>query len=289
MARPRKQTVDYFPHSCTHGKTMFVLEQRYGNDGYAFWFKLLEMLGGEEGHYLQLGTAPEWEFLLAKTRIDSDKCREILDLLATLGAIDAELWTEQVVWSDNFVDGVSDAYRNRKVEIPSKPSFLRKKSTSEEIPGSIERQKTTNEIIVNEMILETTPPSPIDDFEAEGRDPQYSEPEDDATEYERMVLQTLKGVCNYPFDYTKDLRHIRSLIVDYPAINLLDEAKKWTTYKLDKPLEKKSNPRSQFRTWCGNARKFVQEQVRGAPLKTHVLDPKIESQRMELIRRSKVG
>ena len=45
MARPKKQTVDYFPHIIKQGKTMTILENRFGNDGYAFWFKLLEILG----------------------------------------------------------------------------------------------------------------------------------------------------------------------------------------------------------------------------------------------------
>jgi len=47
MARPRKQTVDYFPHDTdvSSGKTLTILQSKYGNDGYAFWFKLLRMPG----------------------------------------------------------------------------------------------------------------------------------------------------------------------------------------------------------------------------------------------------
>ena len=146
MARPRKQTVDYFPHMCTHGKTMFIIEQKYGNDGYAFWFKLLEMLGSAEGHYLHLENGPDWEFLQAKTHIEADKCEELLDLLAKLDAIDSELWEQKVVWSDKFITNVSDAYRNRKVEIPNKPSFLRKKPTEEEQSDAINPQMKLNEI-----------------------------------------------------------------------------------------------------------------------------------------------
>ena len=130
MPRPKKQTVDYFPHSCTHGKTMFILEQKYGNDGYAFWFKLLEILGSTEGHCLHFANGMDWEFLIAKTHLDKERCTEILNLLATLGAIDKELWKEQKVWSDNFIENIKEAYRNRIVEIPDKPSFLRKKSAS---------------------------------------------------------------------------------------------------------------------------------------------------------------
>ena len=130
MARPKKTTVDYFPHYCQHKKTMYILEQRYGNDGYAFWFKLLELLGDTEGHYINCNNEATWEFLQAKTRLDSNLCHEILNLLAKLDAIDPELWAQKVVWSQNFVDGIADVYKNRRTKVPSKPyldSFYRQK------------------------------------------------------------------------------------------------------------------------------------------------------------------
>lgn len=151
MARPRKQTVDYFPHYCMGGKTMFILEQKYGNDGYAFWFKLLEMLGASEGHYLQLENPADLEFLTAKTHIEADKCEEILSLLAKLDAIDADLWNEhKVVWSDNFASNISDAYRNRKVDTPSKPDFSRQKPTTSEVSSEEKREKSTDEMKLDE-------------------------------------------------------------------------------------------------------------------------------------------
>ena len=93
MARPKKETVDYFPHICAHKTTIFVLEQKYGNDGYAFWFKVLELLASSEGHYYDCRKPHLWEFLQAKTRLSEDKCNELLDLLAKLDAIDQELWS----------------------------------------------------------------------------------------------------------------------------------------------------------------------------------------------------
>jgi len=134
MTRPKKQTVDYFPHTCTHKKTMFILEQKYGNDGYAFWFKLLEMLGSTEGHCLYFKNGMDWEYLIAKTKLEKEKCTEMLDLLANLKAIDKKLWNEnKVVWCDNFIENIKDAYRNRVEDIPDKPNFLHKKPISKEI------------------------------------------------------------------------------------------------------------------------------------------------------------
>ncbi len=128
MARPIKQTIDWFPHYCIHKSTMYVLEQRHGNDGYAFWFKLLEILGSTDGHYIDTNDEIVWEFLQAKTRLSTVDCEAILNLLCKMKAIDPELWSKRVIWSPNFIENISEAYKNRKRPIPQKPShftFLR--------------------------------------------------------------------------------------------------------------------------------------------------------------------
>lgn len=122
MARPKKKGVDYFPHDCTTGKTIFTLEQKFGNDGYAFWFKLLEFLGTKEGHFLDCNDIEDMEFLQAKTRLDEIMIFKILDVLSNLNAIDRELWQKKIIWSQRFVDGISDVYVNRRLDTPAKPS-----------------------------------------------------------------------------------------------------------------------------------------------------------------------
>ena len=132
MTRPLTNTVQYFFHSCEHGKTMFILEQRFGNDGYAFWFKLLETLGSAENHFLDLSDPLTFECLQAKAKIkDRITMSSYLDLLALLQAINPELWKFGIVWSQNFVDGLDVVYKNRKREIPQKPV------TTGKIPFSI--------------------------------------------------------------------------------------------------------------------------------------------------------
>lgn len=78
MARPKKQTVDYFPHFVKGGRTIFILENKFGNDGYAFWFKLLEILGESEGHFYDCSNASNWEYLLAKNTCHRGKRRKTL-------------------------------------------------------------------------------------------------------------------------------------------------------------------------------------------------------------------
>lgn len=101
---------------------MFILESKFGNDGYAFWFKLLELLATTDGHVYDCRNSSHWQFLLAKTNQDDESASGILELLADLEAIDKELWQSKVVWCQNFVDNISDVYKNRKTKAPSRPS-----------------------------------------------------------------------------------------------------------------------------------------------------------------------
>lgn len=163
VARPKRATVDYFPHVCVHGQTMFIIEQRFGNDGYAFWFKLLEMLGSADGHYLDLNNAGTAEFLVSKTRTSEGFCTGILDLLAKLDAIDAELWASKVVWCQKFVDGVSPAYTKRGTETPSRPGFLVRKPDLCEVSGARNPQTILDETIREEHSCDSAEsPAPSD-------------------------------------------------------------------------------------------------------------------------------
>ena len=123
MARPPKRTVDYFPHSVHHKKTLFILEEMFGNDGYSFWFKLLEVLGASDGHSYDLRTDSQLKYLAAYTKLSEEEVIEILDLLATLEAIDKELWEDKIIWCQKVVDNIADAYKNRVKHLPSKPNL----------------------------------------------------------------------------------------------------------------------------------------------------------------------
>ena len=134
MARPKKQTVDYFPHFVKGGRTIFILENKFGNDGYAFWFKLLEILGESEGHFYDCSNASNWEYLLAKTRVTEEKAKDIINVLINLNKIDIELWNEhRVLWIANFVRNLSDVYRTRNTNLPSKPYFEDKKQPEQKV------------------------------------------------------------------------------------------------------------------------------------------------------------
>ncbi len=165
MARPQKRTVDYFPHIISKGKTLTILENRFGNDGYAFWFKLLEILGSTDGHAYHYKNTVEVEFLLAKTRVNRETADAILQLLADLGAIDAGLWKRRVIWSDNFVECVADAYKRRTVPVPQKPTGKEVSAGRNAQGGQVsEDGNTQSKVKKSKGDKESCPPSDVVDL-----------------------------------------------------------------------------------------------------------------------------
>jgi len=124
MARPHKMIVDYFPHYCNHGKTLYILQNKFQNDGYAFWFKLLELLAATEGHAYDFNKSQSWQFLLAKTQVSEDIANDILNTLIDLEAIDRELAEKKIIWCQNFINNIADVYKRRQVPLPEKPGKI---------------------------------------------------------------------------------------------------------------------------------------------------------------------
>ncbi|MGA2669981.1 MAG: Lin1244/Lin1753 domain-containing protein [Dehalococcoidia bacterium] len=125
MARTLKNTVDYFPHDAhasTESATLAVLEGQYNNDGYAFWFKLLEKLASTDGHFLDWSDPRRLQVFCGKIHITENQGVEMLNLLVEMKAIDKQLWeTNRIIWCQNLVDNLAEVYHNRRREIPLKP------------------------------------------------------------------------------------------------------------------------------------------------------------------------
>lgn len=72
---------------------------------------------------------------------------------------------------------------------------------------------------------------------------------------EAQFLSILSSVENYPLDIEKDVAFLKKLKELFPNVDVVGEIRKWAVYKLDKPLKKNSNPRSQIRNWMEIASK----------------------------------
>lgn len=156
MARPAKTGVDYFPHFILSGKTMFTLESQFGNDGYAFWFKLLEILGSQKNLFFDCNIEANWMFLISKTKVDEKTATKVLNLLVKLEAIDKRAWKKKIIWCQKFVDNLKDVFKKRGVSAPDNPvdlEFLSQKCEQTEVSVAESTQSIVKESKVKKSIL----------------------------------------------------------------------------------------------------------------------------------------
>jgi hypothetical protein len=158
VGRQSRNSADYFYHIAKPGQTVFILERRWGNNGYSFWFKLLELLTSSEGHFYDYRNDAGREYFRARMNLSEGiSDTEILNLLADRGNIDKALWTERgILWCQALVDSLSETlYVKRKKGAPCKPSVNSDISGSEIPPQQNNRAGyTSSGVISEESVLE---------------------------------------------------------------------------------------------------------------------------------------
>ncbi len=93
---------------------MYYIEEKYGNDGYATWLKILRQLAITEYHYLNLSLEADMMFLSAKCKLTNEKLIAIIEDLCALGEINKDLWKKyKIVFNEKFVENIADAYKRR--------------------------------------------------------------------------------------------------------------------------------------------------------------------------------
>lgn len=93
---------------------MFYIQNKYKNDGYATWVKILRLLAVTNYHHLDLSDKSERMYLSSKCGVDELVLTDIICDLSNLGEFDAHLWEQHsIVWSQKFVDSIGDAYKKR--------------------------------------------------------------------------------------------------------------------------------------------------------------------------------
>jgi hypothetical protein len=74
----------YFPHIVKVGtvsSTIKILEDKYGNEGYCFWFKILEILAKQENNWLDLSDPQNVGMLVSYMKMDKEKIKQILNTI----------------------------------------------------------------------------------------------------------------------------------------------------------------------------------------------------------------
>jgi hypothetical protein len=125
MARPKKHTVDYFPHDCYHSKEIEILIDQYGNAGYAFYYRLMEVLGRTPYYTIDYSDTLSIRYLSVHTGTKIEVMTDIINSLVDLNVFDRETWEQNNhIWCQSFVDSIEDVYKKRTDMVPYKYSFI---------------------------------------------------------------------------------------------------------------------------------------------------------------------
>lgn len=99
MARPQKEGMDYFPHDtdAVSDEKTEALRALYGNDGYAFYFILLERIYRTSDFEIDISDAETIQILARKIAVTPEKFNQILATALKWGCFDREAYEKRYV------------------------------------------------------------------------------------------------------------------------------------------------------------------------------------------------
>lgn len=99
MARPRKEGMDYFPHDvdASSDEKIEALRALYGNDGYAFYFILLERIYRTPEFEVDVSDAETRQILAKKVAVSPEKFDQILQTALKWSCFDKEEYEKRGV------------------------------------------------------------------------------------------------------------------------------------------------------------------------------------------------
>jgi hypothetical protein len=121
MARHEAHTVQYFPFVVKDGKTLFLLEDKYKCKGTGFFTNVLRILCDTPDHHLCIDNEVEKRMFFVKVKCDEESALDMLEMMVLTKKLDPILWRERhVIYCDDLVQNLADAYRRRKNDIITK-------------------------------------------------------------------------------------------------------------------------------------------------------------------------
>ncbi|MBU0907362.1 MAG: hypothetical protein KKD18_00805 [Nanoarchaeota archaeon] len=118
MARPERHDCDYFPFYAKDGRTLHILEGKYGCKGTGFFTNVMRFLTLQEDHYFCLQDESDQMYFFSKCHCDIESGMDMLNIMSKTRKIHTLLWVSyKVIVSQDLLNSLTDAYRNRKNDI----------------------------------------------------------------------------------------------------------------------------------------------------------------------------
>lgn len=134
MARPKKDGLEYFSHDvhAANDKKVEALRMLYGNDGYAFFFILLETIYQEANFELDISDAETIQILCRKTELTFERFNMILETAIKRECFDRDAYEERGVLTSNGIKKRAEVVVKKRVKMQE--SYREKVSAAETLP-----------------------------------------------------------------------------------------------------------------------------------------------------------
>jgi hypothetical protein len=122
MARPLKSGLDYFPHDtdASEDDRIEALSSLYGNDGYAFYFRLLERIYRKENFRLDLSSELTIKLAAKRCCLRVDRFQRILETALEVGLFSKEVFNNsKELFSTAITSRGDKVLRHRTLNRPS--------------------------------------------------------------------------------------------------------------------------------------------------------------------------
>lgn len=168
MARPQKEGLDYFSHDtdAVNDEKIEALRALYGNDGYAFFFILLERIYRVPDAELDVSDAETLQILARKVSVTEEKFQEMLKTAIKRGCFNKEAFEKRGVLTSNGIKKRASVViekrevmrsRYQKAKLDSISSPISDAETIPETPQSkVKESKEKNSKIDNSSISKDT-------------------------------------------------------------------------------------------------------------------------------------
>lgn len=155
MARPQKEGMDYFPHDtdAVNDEKIEILRSLYGNDGYAFYFILLERIYRSPNAEIDVSDAETIQVLARKVSVTPDKFAEIMHTALKWGCFCKKTFDERGILTSNGVkkrSGMVTAKRDiTRIKYHLDKQIVSDAETTPETPQSkVKKSKLNNNTFV---------------------------------------------------------------------------------------------------------------------------------------------
>jgi len=114
MARPERRDADYFPFYAKDGRTLHILESKYGCKGTGFFTNVMRFLTLQPNHHFCIADDSDFLYFFSRCKCDEESGLDMLNIMSKTGKICSTCWVSyRVIVSGDLLDSLKDAYKNR--------------------------------------------------------------------------------------------------------------------------------------------------------------------------------